>query len=165
MTDRRAGFGPAKAAMIVPLKARGTIIGVVVFASLGSNRRYGPRTCCWPRTSPTAPRSRSTTRASTRTSGAVARALQVGLLPQQLPSSAGVDLAARYRPAGDGSLIGGDFYDVLPRADGGVDLVIGDVTGKGARAAALTAQVRHTLRTAARYEDSPAGCWTSSTAR
>ena len=65
-----------------------------------------------------------------------------------------MDLAARYRPAGDGSLIGGDFYDVLPRKDG-LDLVIGDVTGKGARAAALTAQVRHTLRTAAQYEDSP----------
>ena len=64
----------------------------------------------------------------------------------------GVELAARYRPAGDGSLIGGDFYDVLPRADGVVDLVIGDVTGKGARAAALTSQVRHTVRTAARYE-------------
>ena len=40
--------------------------------------------------------------------------LQVGLLPQQLPVLDGVDLAARFRPAGDGSLIGGDFYDVLP---------------------------------------------------
>ena len=43
---------------------------------------------------------------------------------------------------------------MLPRADG-LDLVIGDVTGKGARAAALTAQVRHTLRTAAQYEATP----------
>jgi serine phosphatase RsbU (regulator of sigma subunit) len=43
---------------------------------------------------------------------------------------------------------------VLPRASG-VDLIIGDVTGKGARAASLTAQVRHTLRTAAQYESSP----------
>jgi serine phosphatase RsbU (regulator of sigma subunit) len=66
----------------------------------------------------------------------------------------GVELAARFRPAGDGSLIGGDFYDVLP-FDGGVDLVIGDVTGKGARAAALTSLVRHTVRTAARYEERP----------
>ena len=86
--------------------------------------------------------------------GTVARSLQQGLLPQRLPTLAGMDLAARYRPAGDGSLIGGDFYDVLPREDG-LDLVIGDVTGKGARAAALTAQVRHTLRTAAQYEASP----------
>ena len=77
-----------------------------------------------------------------------------------------MDLAARYRPAGDGSLIGGDFYDVLPRKDDVVDLVIGDVTGKGARAAALTALVRHTLRTAARYEATArARCSTSSTAR
>ncbi len=149
------GFGPAKAAMIVPLKARGTIVGVVVFASLGSNRRYGP--------SELAVAEDLAHRAALaldnarlyQNLGAVAQALQVGLLPQQLPLLAGVDLAARYRPAGDGSLIGGDFYDVLPRADGIVDLVIGDVTGKGARAAGLTAQVRHTLRTAARYEDSP----------
>ena len=86
--------------------------------------------------------------------GTVARSLQQGLLPERLPDPPGMDLAARYRPAGDGSLIGGDFYDVLPREDG-LDLVIGDVTGKGARAAALTAQVRHTLRTAAQYEASP----------
>ena len=87
--------------------------------------------------------------------GAVAQLLQQSLLPQRLPVLPRMDLAARYRPAGDGSLIGGDFYDVLPR-ENGLDLVIGDVTGKGARAAALTAQVRHTVRTAARYEDSPA---------
>ena len=73
----------------------------------------------------------------------MARALQAALLPQRLPELVGVELAARFRPAGDGSLIGGDFYDVLP-FDGGVDLVIGDVTGKGARAAALTSLVRHT---------------------
>ena len=72
-------------------------------------------------------------------------------------TSTGVELAARFRPAGDGSLIGGDFYDVLP-VDGGVDLVIGDVTGKGARAAALTSLVRHTVRTAARYEATPSRC-------
>jgi serine phosphatase RsbU (regulator of sigma subunit) len=67
-----------------------------------------------------------------------------------------MDFAGRFRPAGDGSLIGGDFYDVLPH-EHGVDLVIGDVTGKGARAAALTAQVRHTVRTAAHYEAAPSG--------
>ena len=152
--------------MIVPLKARGTIIGVVVFAVARA------------RTGTTAPTNSLVAedlahRAALALDnarlyenlGAVARTLQVGLLPQQLPLLDGVDLAARYRPAGDGSLIGGDFYDVLPREDGIVDLVIGDVTGKGARAAGLTAHVRHTLRTAARYEDSPSRCSTSSTAR
>ena len=46
----------------------------------------------------------------------MARALQRALLPQRLPTLDGVELAARFRPAGDGSLIGGDFYDVLPCA-------------------------------------------------
>ncbi len=150
-----AGIGPAKAAMLVPLKARGTIIGVVVFASLGSNRRYGPNELAVAEDLAHRAALALDNARLYENLGAVARTLQVGLLPQQLPMLAGIDLAARYRPAGDGSLIGGDFYDVLPRADGVVDLVIGDVTGKGARAAGLTAQVRHTLRTAARYEDSP----------
>ena len=65
-----------------------------------------------------------------------------------------MELAARFRPAGDGSVIGGDFYDALPHRDG-VDLIIGDVTGRGARAAGLTGLVRRTLRTAARYEERP----------
>ena len=150
-----SGFAPAKAAMIVPLKARGTIIGVVVFASLGSNRRYGPNDLAVAENLAHRAALALDNARLYENLGALARTLQVGLLPQQLPMLEGVDLAARYRPAGDGSLIGGDFYDVLPRADGVVDLVIGDVTGKGARAAGLTAQVRHTLRTAARYEDSP----------
>ena len=77
----------------------------------------------------------------------------------------GVDLAARFRPAGDGSLIGGDFYDVLP-CDGGVDLVIGDVTGKGARAAALTvAGPPHDAHRRALRGQPERACWTSSTAR
>jgi serine phosphatase RsbU (regulator of sigma subunit) len=84
----------------------------------------------------------------------VASALQEALLPERLPAVAGAEVAARFSPAGDGSVIGGDFYDVLPRP-GGFDLVIGDVTGKGARAAGLTGLVRHTLRTAAGYEATP----------
>jgi PAS domain S-box-containing protein len=150
-----AGLGPAKAAMLVPLKAREAIVGVVVFASLGFNRRYGPNELAVAEDLAHRAALALDNARLYENLGAVARTLQVGLLPQQLPLLAGVDLAARYRPAGDGSLIGGDFYDVLPRADGNVDLVIGDVTGKGARAAGLTAQVRHTLRTAARYEESP----------
>ena len=150
-----AGFGPARAAMIVPLKARGTIIGVVVFLSLGSNRYYGTDELLVAEDLAHRAALALDNARLYENLGAVARTLQVGLLPQKLPVLDGVDVAARYRPAGDGSLIGGDFYDVLPRKDGIVDLVIGDVTGKGARAAGLTALVRHTLRTAARYEDSP----------
>ena len=140
--------------MIVPLKARGTIRGAVVFASLRPGASTARRISLLAEDLARRAALAIDNARLYENLGTVARSLQQGLLPQRLPSLAGMDLAARYRPAGDGSLIGGDFYDVLPREDG-LDLVIGDVTGKGARAAALTAQVRHTLRTAAQYEDSP----------
>ena len=83
----------------------------------------------------------------------VARVLQESLLPSELPRIHGLDLAARYRACIEG--IGGDFYDVFPLADGRWGLVIGDVCGKGAEAAALTALARHTVRTAAMLDPRP----------
>ena len=148
----RADF--AQAALLVPLKARGRIIGIVVFASLDPGRRYGTEELLLAEDLARRAALALDNARLYEDLGGVARALQAALLPQRLPDLVGVELAARFRPAGDGSLIGGDFYDVLP-FDGGVDLVIGDVTGKGARAAALTSLVRHTVRTAARYEPSP----------
>ena len=59
-----------------------------------------------------------------------------------------------YRPAGSENEVGGDFYDVFRVADGWM-LVIGDVTGRGARAASLTAVARYTLRTAATLTGDP----------
>ena len=59
-----------------------------------------------------------------------------------------------YRPAGAENEVGGDFYDVFPVADGWM-LVIGDVTGRGARAASITAVARYTLRTAAALTNDP----------
>src|SRR4051812_39045593 len=145
-------FGTTANAMIVPLKARGEILGAVVFAS--TERGYGPQDLVLAEDLAVRAALAIDNARLYENLGSVARSLQQGLLPQSLPALPGMDLAARYRPAGDGSLIGGDFYDVLPR-EHGLDLVIGDVTGKGARAAAVTAQVRHTVRTAARYESSP----------
>jgi serine phosphatase RsbU (regulator of sigma subunit) len=52
-----------------------------------------------------------------------------------------------YRPAGEENLVGGDFYDAIATPTGWM-LLVGDVTGRGADAAALTGQARHTLRTA-----------------
>jgi serine phosphatase RsbU (regulator of sigma subunit) len=138
--------------MIVPLKVRGKIIGAVSFSS---DREYGPDDLVLAEDLALRAALALDNARLYENLGSVAQMLQQSLLPQRLPVLPWMDLAARYRPAGDGSLIGGDFYDVLPREDG-LDLIIGDVTGKGARAAALTAQVRHTLRTAARYESSPA---------
>ena len=79
----------------------------------------------------------------------IAHTLQAGLLPRLLPKIPGLDLAARYRPAGELNEVGGDFYDVYLRSAGEWLVVIGDVTGKGAEAAATTALIRYTLRAAA----------------
>ena len=78
----------------------------------------------------------------------VASALEATLLPPMLPRIDGVDLAARYRAAGSGD-IGGDFYDVFPvgrRAPGSWAVVVGDVSGSGADAAAVTGVARYSIR-------------------
>lgn len=72
--------------------------------------------------------------------------LQRALLPDVLPAVPGVELASRYLPGGRGVEVGGDWYDVLHRADGDVGFAIGDVVGRGARAAALMGQLRNALR-------------------
>jgi PAS domain S-box-containing protein len=85
----------------------------------------------------------------------IARTLQQSLLPEQLPDVPGFELASVYLPAMAGSMVGGDFYDVWPLGESWM-MIIGDVTGKGVEAAALTALVRHTMRTASEFLSSPA---------
>ena len=84
----------------------------------------------------------------------IAETLQRGLMPPPLPHIPGWSLAAMYRPAGAENEVGGDFYDAFPVADGWM-LVIGDVTGRGAQAASITALARYTLRTAAALTNDP----------
>jgi serine phosphatase RsbU (regulator of sigma subunit) len=87
----------------------------------------------------------------------VAQTLQSSLLPGALPAVPGADVAAEYAAGGEGMDVGGDFYDLF--AVGGQDewaLVIGDVCGKGAEAAAVTALARYTLRAVTTRSPSPA---------
>jgi serine phosphatase RsbU (regulator of sigma subunit) len=76
----------------------------------------------------------------------VAKTLQQSLLPPELPAVPGFEVAARYRPAKHG--IAGDFYDVYPLGKGAWGFMVGDVCGKGAEAASLTALARYTVRAA-----------------
>jgi len=76
---------------------------------------------------------------------ATSHALQQALLPRALPTTAGITFAAAYVPGGI-TEVGGDFYDVVPAAAGGWLAAIGDVCGKGARAASRTSLVRDVLR-------------------
>ena len=85
----------------------------------------------------------------------IAQTLQRSLLPPALPEIKGLELAARYRAAGEANQVGGDFYDAFRAADGVWTLLIGDVSGKGPEAAALTSLTRHTLRAATLREMDP----------
>ena len=90
----------------------------------------------------------------------VADALQTSLLPRRLPEPPGLRLAAAYQPStpsptDGGPAVGGDFYDAVRSGDGWA-MVLGDVSGKGEDAAALTATVRHAVRVLAHREPRPA---------
>jgi PAS domain S-box-containing protein len=147
--------GRVRAAMLVPMKARGRTLGVLALAALGETRRFGPEEL---RLAEDLARRAALALDNARLyeqQRAVARMLQQSLLPERLPEFAGVELAARYRPAGDGTELGGDFYDAFPVDGDRLVMTIGDVTGKGAGAAALTGLTRHTLRTAAAFASHP----------
>jgi serine phosphatase RsbU (regulator of sigma subunit) len=95
----------------------------------------------------------------------VASALSESLLPPLLPPIPGVDAAARYRPSGAdltgrGNLVGGDFYDLFEMAEGHFGLVLGDVSGVGPEAAALTGVARYTVRAVAAPDEAPCGVLT-----
>ncbi len=81
--------------------------------------------------------------------------LQSSLLPRALPEVSGMQAAVSFHPAERGADVGGDFYDLFSVAENAWGLVMGDVTGHGAAAAAVTALTRHTTRTIARLERSP----------
>jgi integral membrane sensor domain MASE1/serine phosphatase RsbU (regulator of sigma subunit) len=85
----------------------------------------------------------------------IAVTLQESLAPRALPVVPRIESAAYFRPAGEGQRVGGDFYDLFETGDGSWALAVGDVVGKGPRAAALTALARYTLRAASVREHRP----------
>jgi PAS domain S-box-containing protein len=139
----------------VPLVARGRTIGAFMLVSAASGRRFGPADLLlaedFARRAALAIDNTRLLAERTR----VARALQASLLPPSLPDIPGVRLAARYRPAGAGNQVGGDFYDVFQVEPGRWALVIGDVSGKGPEAAAVSGLARHTIRAGVLREPVP----------
>jgi serine phosphatase RsbU (regulator of sigma subunit)/anti-sigma regulatory factor (Ser/Thr protein kinase) len=85
----------------------------------------------------------------------IADTLQRSLLPPNLPEIPGVAVAARFRPAGEGDEVGGDFYDIFEMGQDRWGIVVGDVCGKGAAAATVTALARYTLRATAIHDREP----------
>jgi serine phosphatase RsbU (regulator of sigma subunit)/PAS domain-containing protein len=144
-----------RAVLLVPMKVRGRTIGTISLVSAESGRTFDSGDVEFA--------GQIAERAALAVENArlygerteIARTLQNSLLPEALPELPGWDVAALYRPAGHASDVGGDFYD-LWEVDGDWLMIIGDVTGKGVRAAAVTSLVRHTAWTASEFDPRPA---------
>jgi serine phosphatase RsbU (regulator of sigma subunit) len=86
----------------------------------------------------------------------VAYTLQHSLLPESLPDVEGIELGVRYLAGVEGVDIGGDWYDVVTLEDGRLFFVVGDVSGRGLRAATVMASLRYAIRAYAAQGDDPA---------
>jgi len=150
-----------RSAITVALQARGEVTGALTIAVAWSGRRYrrDDARFAWILSGRVALALDNSglfadLERAERARSEIAETLQRGLLPPPLPHIPGWSIAAMYRPAGAENEVGGDFYDLF-RVSGGWMLAIGDVTGRGAYAASVTAVVRYTLRTAAVIVDDP----------
>ncbi len=143
-----------RSVMIAPMSAGGAVVGALVFVNHQGSRSFDDEDL--------AVAVELAQRAALAIENArlaeererVADALQRELLPPSLPRMPGWQVATMYEPAGEINEVGGDFYEVFP-VDDGWAVVLGDVSGKGAAAAALTAEARHTIRTAGVLSDDP----------
>lgn len=145
-----------RSAMVVPLRAWRGAVGAMTFVNSESGRVFDEADLVL---AEELGRRAATAIENARLYGErahIARTLQRSLLPPHLPDIPGIEVAARYRAAGEGNEVGGDFYDLFDTGDGRWAVLIGDVCGKGADAAALTALARYTLRAAAMRERRPA---------
>jgi len=132
----------------VPLVADGAVIGVMHVSSddLGRFDQDDVRLLEF-----VASRAARAIRDSQRaeTDRSTAAELQRSLLPAELPAIRDAQVEATYRAAVEGTTVGGDFYDVIDIGEDCWLLVVGDVSGKGPKAAALTAALRYTIRASA----------------
>jgi PAS domain S-box-containing protein len=153
MIARRIGV---HSMMIVPLTARGVIMGIVFLgrrvgsapftaADLALARDFVSRAAVCIDNARLYTRERAT-----------ALALQRGLLPRQIPEVQDLQLACRYVPAQAAAEIGGDWFDVIPLSAGRCALTVGDVTGHDISAASLMGQLRTATRTLATLDLAPA---------
>jgi serine phosphatase RsbU (regulator of sigma subunit) len=142
--------------LIVPIRGATRMLGAMTLVASESARRFSAEDVRFAEQladrAGAAIENARTYRARTQ----VAQTLQRSLLPETIPAIAGWQVAALYRPAGEEAQleVGGDFYDFL-ETDAGWVVVIGDVTGKGVEAAALTSLVRHGARFVSRMDSRP----------
>jgi PAS domain S-box-containing protein len=144
-----------RSAMLVPMRLRDQVLGVISFASSDSGRRFDEQDLAIAEDLALRAAAAVENARLYETAASIAATLQSSLLPPVLPEIPSLEIAAAYRPAGAGLEVGGDFYDVFSTADDQWYAVVGDVCGKGAEAAAVTALARYTIRAAAVRRRSP----------
>jgi len=151
----------SRSAITVALNARGRVTGALTIGVSHSGRRYRAEDArfAWILSGRVALALDNcglfaNLERAERARAEIAETLQRGLLPPPLPHIPGWSIGAMYQPAGAENEVGGDFYDAF-RVPGGWMLAIGDVTGRGAWAASITAVTRYTLRTAAALTGDP----------
>jgi PAS domain S-box-containing protein len=145
-----------RSVLIVPMNIEDRTVGALTLVNAESGRTFDPGDLVFAeqiaeRAALAVQNSRLYTERSE-----VALTLQRSLLPDALPEIPGWEVATLYRPAGRGSEVGGDFYDFWEAPGGDWLMMIGDVTGKGVGAAAVTSLVRHTAWAISEVDASPA---------
>jgi serine phosphatase RsbU (regulator of sigma subunit) len=142
------GFGPVGALLVTPLPGNAEPAGALILARRGADAVFSADDEMLARIFAARAGAAISAAALYREQVDTTAILQADLLPPELPTPEGVELAGSYQAAKDALRIGGDFYDVFGPADDSPETVIalGDVCGKGPEAAVLTGKVRQTLR-------------------
>ena len=144
-----------RSALAVPMVARGKVVGAISMVAGEGGRRFSePDVILAEELAGRCGLALDNARLF-RERSRIARTLQESLLPPMLPELPGLDVAARFRAAGEGLEVGGDFYDLFETGDSDWAVAIGDVCGKGTEAAAITALARYTVRAAAMRQAGP----------
>jgi PAS domain S-box-containing protein len=144
----RLGLGSA---MVVPLRARDRVLGVLCLIAVGGFSADAVVTAAHLGRRAGLALDNVRLFLAERTS---ALTLQHSLLPE-IPAIPGLDIAAAYAPSARRAEVGGDWFDVLPLPDGAIGLAVGDVVGHDLRAAAAMGQLRSLLRSYAWEGSSP----------
>jgi serine phosphatase RsbU (regulator of sigma subunit) len=145
-----------RSALVVPLAVRGRKLGALTLVHAESERHFDHTDLAFTEQLAASAAVALDNARLYEEQWRTAHTLQAALLPTDLPAVPGLRLAARYRsPADADVLVGGDLYDVVPEPDG-CGVVVADVCGKGAAAAALTALIRHTVRAEIDHGHGPA---------
>ncbi|HEV7753188.1 MAG TPA: SpoIIE family protein phosphatase [Baekduia sp.] len=144
-----------RSALVVPLEASGRVIGALTLVLTDETRRFTAADVALAEELGRRAGSAVHNARLYTERGEIARVLQASMLPQHLSQPPGWRTALRHRAQGDVNEVGGDLYDIRDVGDGRWLVLVGDVVGKGASAAALTPRVRHTIATATALTGDP----------